>query len=263
MVLPGIRGRVALVTGGAQGIGAAVVEALRGQGADVVSADLSHVAGLQRAEAAEPSGRGALWTVRLDVAAEAAVVEAVAAITAELGAATIVVHAAGISTMDWVSESNTADWERTNAVNATGSYLLGRESARAMLAAGLPGRIIFLASQAGKNGYRAMGAYVASKHAVLGLTKTMAVELAPKQILVNAICPGIVETDMKRRERVEGGAIRGLSAAEIEAEDNSQVPLGRTAQPEDVANVALFLASGLSSYMTGQGINVTGGMTMH
>ncbi|MNI85025.1 3-oxoacyl-[acyl-carrier-protein] reductase FabG [compost metagenome] len=91
----------------------------------------------------------------------------------------------------------------------------------------------------------------------------MALELAKEQILVNAVCPGIVETDMKRRERVEGAQLRGMTPEDILAEDCSQVPLGRTAQPEDVARVVLFLASPLASYMTGQAINVTGGMTMH
>lgn len=108
-----------------------------------------------------------------------------------------------------------------------------------------------------------MGNYVASKHAVLGFTKVMALELAREQILVNAVCPGIVETDMKKRERVEGAALRGMTPEDILAEDRSQVPLGRTAEPEDVANVVLFLASPLASYMTGQAINVTGGMTMN
>lgn len=125
------------------------------------------------------------------------------------------------------------------------------------------GRIIQISSQAGKNGYVGMGGYVASKHAVIGLTKTMAKELAPDDILVNAVCPGIVETAMKKRERVEGGLIRNMTADEIYAEDCSQVPLGRTANPDEVAHVVLFLASHLASYMTGQAINVTGGMTMH
>ena len=125
------------------------------------------------------------------------------------------------------------------------------------------GRIINIASQAGKNGYRLMGQYVASKHAVLGLTKVMAIELARDNILVNAVCPGIVETEMKWRERREGAELRGLTPEAIYAEDCSQVLLGRTAQPLDVANVVAFLVSPLSSYMTGQAINVTGGMTMH
>ena len=104
---------------------------------------------------------------------------------------------------------------------------------------------------------------MASKHAVIGLTKTAAVELAPHNILVNAVCPGIVETPMKHRERIDGGALRGLTADEILSEDISQVPLGRTAQPSDVANIVHFLASPAADYMTGQAINVTGGMTMH
>ncbi|MEG2644952.1 MAG: SDR family oxidoreductase, partial [Enterococcus sp.] len=113
------------------------------------------------------------------------------------------------------------------------------------------------------NGYRGMAAYVASKHAVLGLVKTLAIETAAKQILVNAVCPGIIETEMKQRERVEGGTLRGMSAEAVRQEDISQVPLGRTGTPQDVANVVLFLSSPLASYMTGQSINVTGGMTMH
>ena len=91
----------------------------------------------------------------------------------------------------------------------------------------------------------------------------MAVELAPAGIRVNAVCPGIIETPMKHRERIEGAALRGLTPDDILAEDRSQVPLGRTGTPADVAGVVLFLASDLSSYMTGQGINVTGGMTTH
>lgn len=140
---------------------------------------------------------------------------------------------------------------------------LSRAFANAWLGIGSPGRIINIASQAGKNGYRGLGAYVASKHAVIGLTKTAAVELAPHNILVNAVCPGIVETPMKHRERIDGGALRGLTADESLAEDISQVPLGRTAQPRDVANVVHFLASPAADYLTGQAINVTGGMTMH
>jgi len=97
----------------------------------------------------------------------------------------------------------------------------------------------------------------------LGLTRVMAIELARHNILVNAVCPGIVETEMKWRERREGAVLRGLTAEDIYAEDCSQVLLGRTAQPLDVANVVAFLASPLASYMTGQAINVTGGMTMH
>ncbi|MFD1713803.1 SDR family NAD(P)-dependent oxidoreductase [Amnibacterium flavum] len=249
--------RVVLVTGGASGIGAAVASAFAGEGAIVVSADLSHPGAL------EPSSRDGVWTARLDVADEDAVASLVADVGTRIGLIDTVVCAAGISTMDFAIDTTAADWQRNSDVNAKGSFFVAKHVARGLVAAERPGRVIFIASQAGKNGYRGMAAYVASKHAVLGLTKTMAVELAPRGITVNAICPGIIETPMKHRERIQGGALRGLTAEDIAAEDRSQVPLGRTGQPADVAGVALFLASDLASYMTGQGINVTGGMTMH
>lgn len=254
---PELAGRVVLVTGGASGIGAATAEAFVAQGSRVVAADLAFTHH-------EPVAAGEnLWIVHLDVADEAAVGAVVAAVSRTVGPIDAVVHAAGISTMDFAVDTSYADWQLTNRVNAGGSFLVARAVAQQLSDSGRPGRIILLASQAGKNGYRAMTSYVASKHAVIGIAKTMAVELAPLGILVNAICPGIVETAMKHRERVDGAELRGVTAADIEAEDNSQVPLGRTATPGDIAGVALFLASDLSSYMTGQAINVTGGMTMH
>ena len=249
--------RVVLVTGGASGIGRAVVDAFAAEGAVVVSADLSHPGGLT----ASPDGRR--WSAAVDVADEDAVSALIDEATEQVGPVDIVVCAAGISTMAFAVDTTVSDWDRNSAVNARGSFVVAKHVARALRDRGRPGRIIFIASQAGKNGYRGMAAYVASKHAVLGLTKTMAVELAAHGITVNAICPGIIETPMKHRERIEGAALRGMTPDEVAAEDRSQVPLGRTGVPEDVAGVALFLASDLASYMTGQGLNVTGGMTMH
>lgn len=252
-----LRGRVVLVTGGASGIGAGIVDAFLAEGSTVVGADLSvPEGGLHPRRERE-------WSVRLDVSDENAVEKTLAAIEARVGVIDVVLTAAGTSTLAFATETSEQDWDRNLDVNAKGSFLVAKHVAKNLVAEGRTGRIIFIASQAGKNGYRGMTAYVASKHAVLGITKTMAVELAAHGILVNAICPGIIETPMKHRERIEGGAIRGMTAEEVAAEDRSQVPLGRTGTPKDVAGVALFLASDLSGYMTGQGLNVTGGMTMH
>ncbi|WP_036277247.1 SDR family NAD(P)-dependent oxidoreductase [Microbacterium sp. CH12i] len=251
-----LRSRVVFVTGGASGIGAGIVDAFLAEGATVISADLSLDEGLKQ------SGERR-WTVRLDVSNETAVEGVLDAITQTVGTVDVVLTAAGTSTMGFSTETTGSDWDRNLDVNAKGSFLVARGVARRLVEADLTGRIIFISSQAGKNGYRGMTAYVASKHAVLGITKTMAVELAPRGITVNAICPGIIETPMKHRERIEGGAIRGMTADEVAAEDRSQVPLGRTGTTQDVSGVALFLASDLASYMTGQGLNVTGGMTMH
>ena len=251
-----LSGRVVLVTGGGSGIGAGIAAAFAAQGATVVSADLSFAEDV-------PTLVDGLWRVRLDVSDPDAVAHVVSAVTDAVGLVDTVVTAAGTSTMDFAIDTTASDWDRNLDVNARGSFLVAQQVARRLVDAGRTGRVIFIASQAGKNGYRGMTAYVASKHAVLGVTKSMAVELAPRGITVNAICPGIIETPMKHRERIEGGVLRGMTAAEIAAEDASQVPLGRTGTVADVAGVALFLASDLASYMTGQGINVTGGMTMH
>ncbi|TVY04245.1 SDR family NAD(P)-dependent oxidoreductase [Cohnella terricola] len=256
MIAIDLSNRLAVVTGGRSGIGKGVVEQLLKAGATVISADITIE------QEYEPAGARLIET-RLDLSRSADVERWVSVVTAEAGVPDIVVNCAGTSTMDYVIDSSLADWEKVFSINTTGLYLTSKLFAKAMVEAQKPGRIIQIASQAGKNGYRAMGAYCASKHAVLGLTKVMAIELAKHGILVNAVCPGIVETPMKHRERIEGGAIRGMTAQEIYEEDCSQVPLGRTAQVEDVAGVVLFLTSQLASYMTGQAINVTGGMTMH
>ncbi|MEJ4045939.1 SDR family NAD(P)-dependent oxidoreductase [Erwinia sp. SLM-02] len=253
MVAIDLRGQTAVVTGGLQGIGRAIAERLHQAGASVVVGDI--------AIAARETGDRWLW-LPCDIARPKQAGELIAAAQQQFGGVDILVNSCGVSVMSRIDELDEAAWQRILDVNVKGVGYAS-QAAVPLMKAQRYGRIINIASQAGKNGYRLMGQYVASKHAVLGLTKVAAIELARDNILVNAVCPGIVETAMKWRERELGGALRGLTAEEIYAEDCSQVPLGRTAQPEDVANVVLFLASPLSSYMTGQAINVTGGMTMH
>ncbi|NJJ39753.1 SDR family NAD(P)-dependent oxidoreductase [Paenibacillus apii] len=255
MLTINLTGRTLVITGGLSGIGKGIADLFLQAGANVVIGDIA-CEGEER-----PLER--LAVIRCDVTREEDADKLIAYAVATFGRIDFVVNNSGISTMDFAVDIKESDWDKVMDVNAKGVFLVSQAGARQMLRQGGGGRIINIASQAGKNGYRCMGSYVASKHAVLGFTKVMALELARKQILVNAVCPGIVETDMKRRERVEGAQLRGMTPEDILAEDCSQVPLGRTAQPEDVANVVLFLASHLASYMTGQAINVTGGMTMN
>ncbi|KJB87517.1 oxidoreductase [Paenibacillus sp. E194] len=256
MITLNLSHQTAIVTGGKSGIGQGIVQILLQSSATIISADLAYEADYREVD-------GQLIETKLDLSKSEDIDRWSRLVVENTGIPDIVVNCAGTSTMDYVIDSKLEDWEKVFSINATGLYLVSKIFAKAMVDAGQPGRIIQIASQAGKNGYRAMGGYCATKHAVLGLTKVMAIELARHNILVNAVCPGIVETPMKHRERIEGGVIRGMTAEEIYAEDCSQVPLGRTAEVQDVANVVLFLASPLSSYMTGQAINVTGGMTMH
>ncbi|WP_077617019.1 SDR family NAD(P)-dependent oxidoreductase [Bacillus sinesaloumensis] len=249
-----LTGKVAIVTGGAQGIGKAIVDAFLECGASVAVADR---------EVKQENSHEHLVYFKTDVTKRNEVEETVQQVTKHFGTVDILVNNAGISRMDYAIDIKEEDWDLVMDVNAKGVYLFSQAVARILKEQGQGGKIINISSQAGKNGYRLMGGYVASKHAVLGLTKTMAIELAQDGINVNAVCPGIVETDMKHKERVLGGELRGLTAELIKQEDYSQVPLGRTAEPQDIANVVVFLASKYSDYMTGQGINVTGGMTMH
>lgn len=257
MYFPSLRLKVVLVVGTAQGIGEAVVEHFLTEGAIVIAADIAYTS--KKLEKITET----LYQIQVDVSQEDSLIALVKQLEEYQLVPDIFVAVAGISTMDFLIESQTSDYDRVQAVNARGVYLSCKYVVSLMTTFKQSGRVILIASQAGKNGYRGMSAYVASKHAVLGLTKTLAIEVAAKGILVNAVCPGIIETPMKHRERVEGGQLRGMSAAQVLAEDQSQVPLGRTGTPQDVANVVLFLASPLASYMTGQSINVTGGMTMH
>lgn len=255
-MFPELNGKIVFVTGAYQGIGKSTVSTFLKAGCRVIGADIAYsLPGLQKKS-------DALYEMQLDLMNKQNILDAVGSVIETIGVPDVLVNCAGISTMDFVIESTVNDWEKVFSVNSTALYLISKEFAKHMVSKDIKGRIIHVASQAGKHGYVGMGAYCASKHAVLGLTKVMALELAKNGILVNSVCPGIVETPMKVRERIEGGLIRGMSAQEVYEEDNSQVPLGRTAQPEEVANVILFLASSLSSYITGQAINVTGGMTM-
>ncbi|WP_025688372.1 SDR family NAD(P)-dependent oxidoreductase [Paenibacillus zanthoxyli] len=250
-----LTGKTLVITGGLSGIGKGIADLFLEAGANVVIGDIA-------CEGKEITPNR-LAVIRCDVTRAEDADRLIGFAVETFGRIDFVVNNSGISTMDFAVDIKEGDWDKVMDVNAKGVYLVSQAGARQMLRQGGGGRIINIASQAGKNGYRCMGGYVASKHAVLGFTKVMALELAREQILVNAVCPGIVETDMKRRERVEGAQLRGMTPEDILAEDCSQVPLGRTAQPEDVANVVLFLASPLASYMTGQAINVTGGMTMN
>ena len=254
---PELVDKVVLVIGSKQGIGEAVVATFLKEGAQVIAADI----GFEEEQLTKISEQ--LYHIQLDISQESALQNLGEQLENNQVIPEVFVDVAGISTMDFLTESQTSDFDKVLAVNTRGAYLSSKYIAKLMQKHQKKGRILFIASQAGKNGYRGMSAYVASKHAVLGLCKTLALEVANQGILVNAVCPGIIETPMKHRERIEGGAIRGMTAQEVLEEDNSQVPLGRTGTPQDVANLVLFLASPLASYMTGQAVNVTGGMTMN
>ncbi|MBI3979706.1 MAG: glucose 1-dehydrogenase [Chloroflexi bacterium] len=259
-----MHGRVALVTGAAQGIGRAIALRLAGEGADVVVADLNEAGAHAVADEARGLGRRAL-AVRVDVSRHDEVDAMVERTVAELGGLDIAVANAGIILVETLLETREEDWERLFAVNVKGVWLTAVAAARQMIRQGRGGRIILAGSRAGKTPSRLVlvGAYATTKHAVVGLTRALAFELAEHQITVNAYCPGLVDTpmwdtidrEMTRRLDVPRGTMRARGVA--------QIPLGRAERPEDVANLVAWLVSDESAYLTGQSINVDGGTEVH
>ncbi len=235
-------GRVALVTGGTNGIGAAIVARLASEGAQVMIADLV-------APADALSGTAFIQT---DVADAAQVEAAVAATIAKWGRLDVLVNNAGIGTLAETPDMPEELWDSVFAVNIRAIYLFCKAAIPAMRAQG--GAIINVASISGLAGDYGMGAYNASKGAVINYTRSLALDCARDGIRVNALCPGLVET--------------AISAVTLARPDDraawlAPIPLGRTGTPEEIANVAAFLASDEASYVTGAVIVADGGITAH
>ncbi len=242
-----LKGRVALVTGAAGGLGRAMAGALHGAGATLVLTDIDQV-GL--AQAASAFGARAETAV-LDVTDEAAVQDLVDGILARSGRLDILVNNAGLGAAAALLEEETAQWRRVHAVNLDAVYLLAKAAAAPMVERGW-GRIVNIASIYGAIGSPAVQAYAASKHAVVGLTRSVAAELGPRGVTCNAIGPGYVRTGMTAPLQGSDGFGRRLAAA---------VPLQRWAEPADLAGPALFLCSPGASYVNGHLLLVDGGMT--
>lgn len=248
-------GQRAFVTGGAQGIGRAIAATLTRRGVRVVIADIDLPAA--QATAAEIGGQA----VEIDVRARASVETAFGQGLAALGGCEILIANAGVSSMGHALDLTDQDWDFNFDVNARGIFLTNQIAARHFVAQG-SGRIVNTASLAAKVGAPLLAHYSASKFAVLGWTQALARELAGKGVRVNAVCPGFVSTGMQSREVVWEAKLRGISREQVVAEYIAQTPLGRLETPEDVADVVVFLCSEQSRFMTGQGVNVTGGVYM-
>jgi NAD(P)-dependent dehydrogenase (short-subunit alcohol dehydrogenase family) len=253
-----LAGRKAIVTGGARGIGAAIARALARAGVRVAIADLDLAAAQSLAEAL---GAGAA-AFEIDVRNRTSTQAAFDAAIARLGGLDILCANAGVSTMRPAIDITDEEWEFNLAVNARGVFLSNQIACRYLLAQKRPGAIVNTASLAGKVGAPLLAHYSASKFAVLGWTQALAREMAPHSIRVNAVCPGFVRTSMQDREIVWEGELRGMNPEAVLAEYVSLTPMGRIEEPEDVADVVLFLASDSARFMTGQGVNVTGGVRM-
>lgn len=243
-----LNGKVALVTGAASGIGAAVVEAFISKGAKVAVLDINAEQARAKADALGDQAKPFVC----DVSDPASVKTAVANAIETFGKIDIAVNSAGVVFLAPAEELSLSDWDRTIAINLKGSFLVTQEVGRAMIAAGKGGKIINLASQAGTVAIEEHVAYCASKFGVIGMTKTFAAEWGKYGITANTISPTIVLTEL------------GKKAWEGEKGENAKkrIPTGRFAYPEEIAAAAVFLASGAADMINGADLVVDGGYTV-
>lgn len=251
-------GRVVIVTGAGGGIGSEVAKSFSAEGAKVTVAD-SRADAAQRVVHEITSRGGAAIPEKLDVRSYAEIEKIVEKTLDSFGKIDILVNCAGILTISPFDEITEDLWDSMLDVNAKGTFLCCKAFAKQLIRQGTGGKIVNTASVAGKIGVPFYTHYCASKFAVLGITKSLALELAKHRINVNAVCPGDVDTDMLAYEFRTHAQIRGISPEEVRKEWAALAPLGRLALPQDVAGVILFLASNAADYMTGQALNVTGG----
>ncbi|MCI6286913.1 3-oxoacyl-[acyl-carrier-protein] reductase [Acidaminococcus fermentans] len=243
-------GKVALVTGGSRGIGRAIALKLAENGADVAINYAGNTAAAEEVKAAiEQMGRKALL-IQCSVADTDGVQAMVNQVVKELGRLDILVNNAGITRDGLLMRMKEADWDDVMNTNLKGVYNCSKAVMRTMMKQ-KSGRIVNMASVVGEMGNAGQANYAAAKAGVIGFTKSLAKEVASRGITVNAIAPGFIATDMTR-----------VLSDDQKAEMARTIPLGRAGQPEDVANAVLFLASEGAAYITGQVLNVDGGMVM-
>jgi NAD(P)-dependent dehydrogenase (short-subunit alcohol dehydrogenase family) len=255
----GLQNKVVLVTGAGAGIGRATALAMVEAGAAVAVADIDLAAAQRTAVEAAVNDRRAI-AIEADCGDVASIDAMIARTLAEFGRLDVIVNNAGVTRYAEIMDLTETDWDRIHRVNAKGVFFCLQRAAREMMSQG-GGRIINIASISGR-GYpgASNAAYAASKGAVIALTKTAAQQLGRHNINVNAICPGVTRTELGARNAVTRAAQRGITVAELQAEQEAHIPIGRANLPQDIAAMAVFLASPAARNITGQSYNVDGGL---
>ncbi len=276
---PDLKGKVAIVTGSgrAKGLGEAMVRRLAAEGCCVVVSDIGaprgaqipaeaigSSAGIEQVVTAIRAAGGEATGLACDVLEESSVEALVAGTVAHYGRLDIMVNNAGIGyLMKPLVEMDQASWDAVLGVNLRGVFFGIKHAARQMIAQGQGGRIINIGSQASKSGFPLAGAYVASKHGVVGLTRTAALEFGAQRITVNTLCPNHVTTGLGAWQNQFFSAATGRSEESYLSDLRARIPLGRPGLQQDVAKACAFLASGQAEYITGESMNVSGGEEYH
>ena len=255
-----LQDKIVLVTGAGAGFGRATALAMAEVGATVAAADIDLAAAQRTADQAAGNTRRAI-AIEADCGDVASIDAMVARTVAELGRLDVIVNNAGVTRYAQIMDLTEADWDRIHRVNAKGVFFCLQRAAREMINQGDGGRIINIASISGR-GYpgASNAAYAASKGAVISLTWMAAQQLGPHNINVNAICPGVTRTELGARNAEARAAERGVTVAELQAEQEATIPIRRANTPEDIAAMAVFLASPGARNITGQAYNVDGGL---
>ena len=258
-----LNGKVALVTGAAQGMGRAIALRLAGEGASIVATDINGRLVEQTSIDIRESGSEAI-AVEADIGDIDDINRVVEEALNAFGRIDILVNNAGVTRFSDIMDLTPEDWDRIHRVNARGVFFCLQRVAREMIDSGDGGRIINIASIAGK-GYSGTSnaAYAASKGAVISMTHIAAHQLGQHDINVNAICPGITRTAMGQSTMAQRSKDMGIPMEELEEQRSARIPIGRPNEPDDIADMAAFLAGPGSRNITGQAFNVDGGLVMH
>ena len=255
--------KVALVTGAGSGIGWAIALALAGEGADVAVADINGEAVENTSIAVRELGRRSV-AIQVDMGNVDDIDRMVKETVDSLGRVDIVVNNAGVTRYISIMDVKEDDWDSIHRVNAKGVFFCLQRVAQELIKQGSGGRIINIASVAGKGyGGTSNAAYAASKAAVIAMTQIAAHQLGRHDINVNAICPGITRTEMIREIMAGRSEQLGVPVSELEDQLFAEIPIARANEPEDIAAMAAFLAGPGSRNITGQALNVDGGLVMH
>ncbi len=276
---PDLQGKVAIITGAGRrkGLGEAMARRLAAEGCKVVLSDLGAAQGEQMPEsaigtrseleqiAAEISSAGGeAHAAVCNVLQESDVAALVAAAVKQFGRLDIMVNNAGIGyLMRPIVATEQSNWDAVLGVNLRGVFLGIKHAAIQMIKQGQGGRIINVGSQASKSGFPFAAAYVSSKHGVVGLTRTAAIELGPHKINVNTICPNHITTGLGAWQNEYFSAATGRSQEQYLADMRARIPLGRPGLQDDIAKACAFLASDQATYITGEAMNVSGGEEYH